>query len=142
MKFLRILHSLTNHKNYKLLSSKGFINSFKKTERKNLGKVYEYIVNNFKDPISLNDIASLVNMNASSFSRFFRRVNRKTFSRYLNEVRIGYACKVLLEQKHSITYVCYESGFNNISNFNRQFKKITHYSPTEYLKLHLKAELD
>ena len=136
MKFIRILDALSKHKNYKLLSSKGFISSFNRSKINNLDKTYEYVFNNFNNPISLNDVAAVACMNPSAFSRFFKRVNRKTFTRYLNEIRIGYACKLLLEHKVNISTICYEAGFNNISNFNRQFKKIKGISPTDYLRRH------
>ena len=131
---IRILDQLAKDKNYVQLSSSGFLNSFLKPESKNLDKVYSYIFNNFKNEVTLNDVAEIAHMNPAAFSRFFKKGSRKTFSRYLNEIRVGYACKLLLEQKYNITDICYESGFNNLSNFNRQFKSITKYSPTEYLK--------
>ena len=136
IQFLKILNFLANHKEYSLLSSNGFINSFKMTGKKNLEKVYEHIIKNFKENIVLKDVAAIAHMNPSAFSRFFKRINRKTFSEYLNEIRVGYACKLLLEEKYNISEVCFESGFNNISNFNRQFKKIVSYSPTEYVRIH------
>ncbi len=135
IKFIEILNSLAKHKKQQLLASKGFVNTFHKSD-KDLNKIYEFIFNNFKLPIGLQEVASIACMNPASFSRFFKRVNRKTFTRYLNEIRIGYACKLLMERKFSITTICYESGFNNVSNFNRQFKKINSLSPTEYLKEH------
>jgi AraC-like DNA-binding protein len=118
LKFLQILNLLANQPAYELLSSEGFVNSFKKNQNESLDKTYEYIFENFDKPISLSDVAAIANMNASAFSRFFKRVNRKTFSRYLNEVRIGFACKQLIENKSKIATICYESGYNNISNFN------------------------
>lgn len=136
MKFIRILNALAKHKNYKVLSSKGFINSLVKTENKNLDKTFEYIFKNFNNSITLKEIANVAGMNPSAFSRFFKRVNRKTFSRYLNEIRIGYACKLLIENSLNISAICYESGFNNISNFNRQFKIIKGMSPTQYIQSH------
>ncbi len=134
--FLSILNKLAKHKAYKLLASDGFLNTFNKSENKVLDKVYEYIFKNFTKPITLNEIASVANMNPSAFSRFFKRVNRKLFSKYLNEIRIGYACKLLMEQNNNIASICYESGFNNLSNFNRQFKLITKMSPKAYIKQH------
>ncbi len=134
LKMIRILDQLAREKNYKKLSTAGFFNTFNTSDNKNLYKVYSYIFNNFKDQITLNDVAEIAHMNPAAFSRFFKKGSRKTFSRYLNEIRIGYACKLLLEQKYNITDICYESGFNNLSNFNRQFKSITNYSPTKYLK--------
>lgn len=133
IKFLRILNTLASHEQYELLSSQQFVNSFKGNQNKIIDKAYEYIFENFDKPISLKNVADIVNMNPSSFSRFFKRINNKTFSRYLNEVRIGFACKQLIENKSKIITICYESGFNNVSNFNRQFRIITKMSPTEYL---------
>lgn len=135
-RFVKILNNLSRHKDYRLLSSLGFMNSFKRTENENLDKIYAYIYKNFTSPIQSRDVAEVAHMNPSAFSRFFRRVHRKTLTKYLNEIRIGYACKLLMERGNSISSICYESGFNNISNFNRQFKSITGMSPTEYIKLH------
>ncbi|WP_291870280.1 AraC family transcriptional regulator [Maribacter sp.] len=140
MKFIEILHYLAKHSEYELLSSIGFINSFNKTENKNLDKIYEYVFKNFNKTIRSNDVAAIANMNPSAFSRFFKRIHRKTFTRYLNEIRIGYACKLLLEDKNNITAICYESGFNNISNFNRHFRVITKMSPSEYIQYHTQKE--
>jgi len=138
MKFIRVLNALAKHSHFELLSSEGFANSFTGSDNKNLYTVYEYIFKNFNQPIYLKDVASIANLNPSSFSRFFKRVNRKTYSRYLNEIRIGFACKLLMENKYNITTICYESGFNNISNFNRQFKSIKKMSPSEYLQQYSK----
>lgn len=134
MAFLNILNKLAKHKKYKLLASQGYINSLRNTENKTLDSIHAYIFNNFNKEITLADVAKVANMNTSAFSRFFKRVNRKTFSRYLAEIRIGYACKLLLEDKYNIAGVCYESGFHNISNFNRQFKLIMNKTPSSYLK--------
>ncbi len=130
--FINLLHILAEHPESELLCSKAFVNSFEKKQNKSLDKTYEFVFENFTKSISLGDVARVANMNPSAFSRFFRRVNQKTFSRYLNEVRIGYACRLILERESNITAICYESGFNNISNFNRQFRSIMKMSPTEY----------
>jgi len=134
--FLKILNRLSRHPSYRLLSSSGFVNSFRKSDNENLDRIYEYIFKNFNTPIHSKDVAEVAHMNASAFSRFFKRVHRKTFTRYLNEIRVGYACKLLMENKNSVSSVCYESGFNNISNFNRQFKSIVGMSPSDYVRLH------
>lgn len=138
--FLTLLYNLSRHSEYELLASEGFVNTFNKKEHKNLNKIYTYIFENFNQTITLQEVADIACMNASAFSRFFKRVNRKTFSRYLNEIRIGYACKLLIENKYNIITICYESGFNNISNFNRQFRAITNMSPTEYLNNYLNIQ--
>ncbi|TRZ42297.1 AraC family transcriptional regulator [Robertkochia solimangrovi] len=134
IKTLEILNLLAQEDDVIELSSTGFLSSFMKTENEVLSRVYSYMFKNFKNPISLNEMAEVAHMNPSAFSRYFKKMSRKTFSRYLNEIRIGYACKLLLEQRYNITDICYESGFNNLSNFNRQFKSITSHSPTEYIK--------
>jgi AraC-like DNA-binding protein len=136
IKLVEILYKLANHEEYQLMSSPGFLNSFNKTDNKGLDEIYEFVFKNFNQPIGSKDVAEIAKMNPSAFSRFFKRIHRKTFTRYLNEIRIGYACKLLIENKNNITPVCYESGFNNISNFNRHFKSITGMSPSDYVKLH------
>ena len=136
IQLVQILFHLANQEEYQLLSSPGFLNSFNRTENKSLDEIYEFIFKNFNQPIGSKDVAQIAKMNPSAFSRFFKRIHRKTFTRYLNEIRIGYACKLLIENKNNITLVCYESGFNNISNFNRHFKAIMEMSPSDYIKLH------
>lgn len=134
--FLNILNKLAKHKEVIKLTNEGFLNSFKATRNETQDKVQAYIFKNFNRVITLNEVAEIAHMNPTAFSRFFKRENRKTFSRYISEIRIGYACRLLLENKHNISSVCYDSGFNNISNFNRQFKIIMSCSPTEYLEKH------
>lgn len=134
IRFLMILNKLARHKEYKLLASEGYVNSFRIHKNETLDKVYAYIFKNFKKEITLQDVADIAHMNPSAFSRFFKRVNNKTFSTYITEIRIGYACKLLMENKYNINEICYESGFNNISNFNRKFKIIVKCSPSTYIK--------
>lgn len=134
VKFLKILNGLSIDTNAETLASTGYVKRFISTQAQGLKPVYEYMFKKFQTPISLNDAARLANMNASAFSRCFKRLNKKTFTAYLNEIRIGYACRLLLEEQYSIKQICYESGFQNISNFNRQFKKIMGLSPSDYMK--------
>lgn len=134
--FIDILYHLAIHENYKLLSSLGFVNSFKDIHNSRMLPVFKYVMNNFKEEIKLETVSRLANMNASSFSRYFAQFQKKTFTQFLNEIRIGYACKLLIENKCNIASACYESGFNNISNFNRQFKAIKNITPSGYIKLH------
>lgn len=136
MELIYLLSYLANHEDYKILSSGGYMDSFKHIDNENMVKTYEYVYKNFTNAIYLKDVADVINMNPASFSRFFKRVNRIPFSRFLNNVRIGYACKLMIESKIDITSICFESGFNNISNFNRQFKKIKGMSPSKYIKHH------
>ena len=137
IQLLEILYELANHKNYEVLSSIGFKNSPNRVGNDVLDKMYDFIFDNFKNNISSKDIATAVAMNHSAFSRFFKRVQGKTVTKYLNEIRIGFACKLLLEANYNISNICYDCGFNNLSNFNRHFKEIKGMSPTDFIKLHL-----
>jgi AraC-like DNA-binding protein len=133
---LSIFDILAESQEYNYLSSPGFIGkNDADTERMN--KVYEYLMTNFKNQISLDEISSLANMSSSAFCRYFKKRTRKTFYTFLNELRIGYACKLLMEETLNVTEICYESGFNNLSNFNRQFRAITKESPINYQKHYL-----
>ncbi len=136
--FIGILHELAVHDDYNLLASSGYVASLRLEKSDLSNKVIAFIFNNFNKDIDLNSVADLVNMNPSAFSRSFKRVHRKTFSKYVNEIRIGYACKLLIENELNVAAIAYESGFNNLSNFNRQFKMIKNMSPSAYLKKHSK----
>ena len=135
--FIYILYKLSIHKNFKLLASSGYINSLQKEDSTISNQVIAYIFKNFNQEINLSSVAQIANMNTSAFSRSFKRVHRKTFSKYINEIRIGYACKLLQENQLNIASIAYESGFNNLSNFNRQFKNMKNISPSIYLKKHI-----
>ena len=136
MCFLSILNKLSKHTNYKKFASIGFIDSFKNSNSDTQDRVQKFIFKNFNKDLKLSDVATIANMNISAFSRYFKRVNRKTFSKYVSEIRIGYACKLLIENTLPISDVAYESGFNSIANFNRQFKKSMNYTPSQYSKKH------
>jgi AraC-like DNA-binding protein len=135
-KMIAILNQLALHSDVKILASSGYVSSLKLEESKLSNKVIAFIFKNFNQDINLNRVAEIVNMNPSAFSRSFKRVHRKTFSKYINEIRIGYACKLLQENELNIAAIAYESGFNNLSNFNRQFKMIKKIAPSVYLKKH------
>lgn len=136
--FIGVLHQLALHDDFNLLASSGYVASLRLEESDLSNKVIAFIFNNFNKDIDLNTVADIVNMNPSAFSRSFKRVHRKTFSKYVNEIRIGYACKLLIENELNVAAIAYESGFNNLSNFNRQFKMIKSMSPSAYLKKHSK----
>ncbi|MDO1511564.1 AraC family transcriptional regulator [Maribacter confluentis] len=133
IRLLDILALLADHEHYELLSSLGYLDSFRRTENKRLDQIYEFIYENFNSQISACDVADKIGMNKSAFSRYFKKVHRKSFTKYLNEMRIGYACKLMLNDEESITGIAFLSGFNNISNFNRQFKIIKGITPTEFI---------
>ena len=117
---------------FRLLSCENFAIPSEIAKDQRLNSVYKYVLANFKGKIILKQAADLANMNPSAFSRYFKKVNNKTFSTFLNEIRIGYACKLLLEEQLTVMEICFAAGFNNASNFNRQFKKFMNVSPSEY----------
>lgn len=134
--FLQILQELAKCKNCRILSSNGFVKPQNHEASQELKKIYEFIYKNFNKPINSKKVSEIANMNSSAFSRLFTKIHRKSFTRYLNEIRVGYACKMLIEGDQKIISICYESGFRNVSNFNRQFKLIRGITPNEFAKLY------
>ncbi len=94
--------------------------------------IFNYVRNNFKEEITLDKIANLVSMTVPSFCRYFKKITNKTFVQFVNEYRLVHASKLLSEKTLSITEVCFESGFNNFSHFNKQFKMFTGQNPSQY----------
>jgi AraC-like DNA-binding protein len=96
--------------------------------------IQEYIIRNFTKPIKLQDIAEKANICPTAFCRYFKQHTGRTFISFLNEIRVGYACKLMVEENLPVSLACSESGFNNLAHFNKLFKRIFNLSPTEYLK--------
>jgi AraC-like DNA-binding protein len=134
IQLLQILEILASTKEYHYISSTHYEDSFNQHETDRLNKVYEYVLKNFRRKVSLEEIAELLHMTPTSFSRYFTMKNNKPFSRFVAEIRIKHACEMLTESDASVAEVCYECGFNTLSNFNKQFKEITLKKPTEYKK--------
>jgi AraC-like DNA-binding protein/quercetin dioxygenase-like cupin family protein len=107
---------------------------FKETDPSKIELVFKYVLDNFKGDVNSRDAASLACLNDAAFCRYFKRRTRKTFSQFVNEVRVTHATGLLLEDDFNVNQVCFESGFNNISYFNRQFKTIMKKTPLEYRK--------
>lgn len=132
LKLLEILDILAHANDYSLLASPSYVNSFKGGDSEKMSMVYDYVMSNFKEKIALDEVAEMLNMTTSSFCRYFKPRANKTFTKFVNEIRIGHARKLLLEDNFNISQISYECGFNALSNFNRQFKSITGLSPQEY----------
>ncbi|MDB5229486.1 MAG: AraC family transcriptional regulator [Chitinophagaceae bacterium] len=116
------------------LSSIGFKHDFLESENDRINSIYDFSLKNFKRPIQLEEIASVANISPNSFCRYFKSRTRKTYSQFLIEIRVGHACKLLIENNMSIKQLCYESGFNNFTSFHKYFKLITGKSPLNYQK--------
>lgn len=130
---LNILQVIAHSEDQMLLSSIGYQNSFAAHDVDRINSIFEYLLKNFENDVSLAEIASRIHMSASAFCKFFKSRTGKTFSDMLNEIRIGHACKLFIEQGCSVSSVCYSCGYNSLSYFNRKFKAITKYSPSAYL---------
>ncbi len=103
-----------------------------------MSKIFDYISENFDKQISLEEVAGVANLSKYAFCRYFKKITNKSFITYLNEFRTGIACKYLLTDSYSIAQIGFLSGFNNLSNFNRQFKKIMKVTPSRYRDVYKK----
>jgi AraC-like DNA-binding protein/mannose-6-phosphate isomerase-like protein (cupin superfamily) len=131
---LTILETLAKNKDANILSSIPFSDYYTKHKSKRIDKIYNHILNNFEKEITLEELASLANMTSTSLCRFFKQSTQKSLSEFINEVRIGYSCKLIIDGKITISDICFQCGYNNLSYFYRQFKKIIGISPAQYQK--------
>lgn len=132
---LEILFILATSKEAKTVLSKDFESSFKKNESERMNNIIQYVSKNFTRKLNLNVVASIANMSPESFCRYFKTRTKKTFSDFLLEIRINNACKLLIETDKPIHQICFASGFNNFSNFNRYFKRKMGTTPLKYRSL-------
>jgi len=116
------------------LSSIVFQHKLEDIDKDRINAIYEYSMSNFKNTIPLGKIAEIANISPTSFCRFFKSRTRKTYTQFLNEIRVGNACKLLIENDANVKQVYYESGFNNVASFHKLFKSITGKSPLKYQK--------
>jgi AraC-like DNA-binding protein len=132
LELLKILNYLSKTDELEILASPGYTNSLKEGDTERMSLVYAYVMKHFKRKIPASELAELTNMTPTSFSRYFKIHANKTFSEFVSEIRIGHACKLLIEKKMNVSQACYESGFQTLSNFNRQFRAITNRTPLAY----------
>lgn len=107
------------------------------SEMPRLQRIYAYTLDHYKEKINLEDVAAMVHMSPTSFCRYFKTMTKKSFYEFLIEVRISHVCRRLIENRLPTEMICYDCGFNNVSNFYRQFKKVTGLTPLGYKKKHL-----
>lgn len=134
IRLLDILDFISKSDEYECLASEGYLNTYGQNDVERLGEVYKHIMKNFTNIIKLGEVSSIANMTSTSFCKYFKFKTGKTFSSFVNEVRIGQACKLILNESLNISEICYSCGFNNLTNFNRNFKHFTKMTPTEYKK--------
>lgn len=131
---LQIFDILAKSEEYEFMNGMGYVSDAHLKTAQKINRVYEYTITHFHKPIELPEIAALTNLSVSAFCRYFKIRTRKSYFQYLTEVRIGYACRLLSEGHLDIGQIAYESGFNNLSNFNKQFKKVMSTTPREYFR--------
>lgn len=127
-----LLDNMARTSECQYLSSLGYSKIINTYDFYRFNKIHEFIIRNFTRPIKLEEAANAVNMCPTAFCRYFKKHTGKSFLTFLNEFKIGHACKLLAEEKMSVSRACVESGFNNLSHFNEQFKKVVNLTPSEY----------
>jgi transcriptional regulator GlxA family with amidase domain len=133
---LEMLVILSESKDLKPICKTSFIGKNEK-EAQRLCLVFDWILNNYTTDLRVTEAAAICNMSENAFSRFFAQRTRKTFSAFVTELRLNKAAKLLKENELPVTEICYECGFNNISNFNRQFLRQYEVNPVKYRKMFL-----
>lgn len=134
---LRILNLMVDSTDCKPITPVGYLNINKESETNRIGLVYEFVMKNFKEKITLKQVSEIANLSLSAFSRYFKTRVNKSFSEFLSEVRIGHACKLLQDEEINISQIAFDCGFFTLSNFNKQFKDRTGKTPITYKKDYL-----
>lgn len=131
LSLFEILQLMTTTENHQTLSEIG-MEGIGRKDSERMSIIFDQILKNFKEPISVEELAQKVNLSKAAFCRYFKARTQKTFVEYLIQVRINHACKLLRETEMSVLEICFESGFNNLSNFNRQFLKLINQNPKSF----------
>ncbi|MCF8715992.1 helix-turn-helix domain-containing protein [Joostella atrarenae] len=130
--FLSILNELQLSEDYQILNAEGYSLQADVQDNDRINIVFNYVKKNFQQQITLQEIADISGMTVPSFCRYFKQITGKTFTNFVNEYRLVHASKLLAEKPIGITEICFESGFNNFSYFNKSFKKFTGKTPSQY----------
>ncbi len=139
--FISLLDLLSNSSECAFLSSPGFSPALQRTENRRIQVAYSYIMKHYTNPaLRINDVADALNMSESAFSHFFQKFAFRSFTQFLIDLRIGHACKMLIDTDQTIAQISDNAGFNNLANFNRLFKKYRDCTPMEYRKRYMGNE--
>lgn len=132
MKFLSVLYELSQHKETRTLSSSAFARATVDSDSRRLTKIYNYVAAHYAEEIRLPQLAAIAGMTQVAFSRFFKERTGRNLTHYLIDTRLGHATRLLADTTRSVMEICYDCGFNNLSNFNRLFKKKKGCTPKEF----------
>ena len=141
LQFLLLLNELASSEDARVLASTSFAHAAKSSESRRILKVKQYIDEHYTETVHLADLADMVGMSPSAFSRFFKLRTGRTLSDYLIDIKLGNAARLLVDTARNISEICYECGFNNLSNFNRIFKAKRGVTPREFRALYKKNKV-
>ena len=110
------------------------VKTFQAKNKDRIDRIFQFTIDNFQEPISLAAVAATAGMSIPAFCSYFKKCTKKTYVDFLNEIRIGHACKLLIDTQKTVLEICYESGFNTLANFNKQFLKMKKLTPSAYRK--------
>jgi AraC-like DNA-binding protein len=137
---LAVLDELARSRSFRPLASPGFAPMLNEATRRRIDRVCAYINAHYTGGVTELEASRIAHMSPSAFSRFFHQATGKTFTRYVNELRVGLACRLLIESDRPVTSICFEAGFANVSNFNRRFLELKRLSPSAYRRAFVAAD--
>jgi len=127
------LQLIADKKEYDAVSTQD-VTTFTSKNQERIDRIFRYTIDHFQDTITLTTVASHADMSVPAFCSYFRKSTKKTYIDFLNEIRIGYACQQLADTQKAIQEICFESGFNTLANFNKQFLQLKKLTPSQYRK--------
>ncbi|MBV5313868.1 MAG: helix-turn-helix transcriptional regulator [Prolixibacteraceae bacterium] len=133
-----LLDLMAGSKEFRYHTSIGYSKTINTYDFYRFNKIHEHILLNFSKSIRLEDVANIANMSPTAFCRYFKKHSGKSFLSFLNEIRIGNACKLMIEDSFPVSRASMESGYNNLSHFNSQFKRLMNLTPSEYVAAYKK----
>jgi AraC-like DNA-binding protein len=134
---LDLLNTIATSNDFQIIDNQPDKYDLSAVDMERINKVYAYVIEHYTQDIHLETAAHLTNMTETAFCRYFKKITKKTFLDLVTEFRIKHACNLLNSTDKQVAEVCFESGFGNISHFNKQFKVVTGYSPLNYRKMFL-----
>jgi AraC-like DNA-binding protein len=133
---LEVLETLARSREARPLASAGFVPSLRKSDVERIDRVLGFLAGRYEGDVSLPETAAVAHLSVPAFSRFFKARTGRTFVAYVNELRLGRACRLLIETERPVSDIAFSSGFNNLSNFNRRFLEARGMSPRDYRRAH------
>ncbi len=140
LSFFSVTDILSGSREFESIASVSYHNAHDEKDIQRFNEVYQFLIQNFRRDIRLEEVAAICHMAPTAFCRYFKSRTGKTFTEFLHEIRIGHACRLLQDKNNSISDSCYKSGYNNLASFNKLFKQINHKTPSDYRKHYTELE--